>query len=308
MAFLALDLGGSHATCALVDRGSVLASEHIALVQTKSLEPVLPELTRSLKRMLQTATSPVEGLGVGFCGLVDSTTNRVTSTNGKFVDALQFDFDHWSVSSFNMPLRLENDARLALRGEMSAGAAKGFSDVVLFTLGTGIGGVAAMDGRPLRGAHGQAGVLAGHVPVRMGGRCCTCGGHGCAEAEASGWALPAICREWPGFETSVLAQRNLNFLELFRAAGEGDRVAIEVRDHCMEVWGMMTVAAVHAFDPQLVIFGGGVMGAATQILPFVREYVSDNAWTPWGKVRVEAAALGTMAGLLGVPTLFGKET
>ena len=307
MAFLALDLGGSHATCAVVDRGSVLASEHIALTQTTFIEPALPEITRSLKRMLQTTTSPVEGLGVGFCGLVDSTTNRVTSTNGKFVGALQLDFVHWSERSFGLPLRLENDARLALRGEMSAGAAKGISDVVMFTLGTGIGGVAAMDGQPLRGAHGQAGVLAGHVPVRMAGRRCTCGGRGCAEAEASGWALPAICREWPSFAASVLSRRAITFLELFRAASEDDRVAIEVRDHCLEVWGMMTVAAVHAFDPQLVIFGGGVMGAAAQILPFVREYVSNNAWVPWGDVRVEPAALGTMAALLGVPALFGKE-
>ena len=307
MAFLALDLGGSHATCALLEPGSVIASGHIALPWTELLVPVLPQITAAISRLIETTSVRPEGLGVGFCGLVDAGSNRVASTNGKFEDALEFDFEGWSRSAFGLPLRLENDARLALRGEMNAGAGQGFSDVVMFTLGTGIGGVAAMDGRPLKGIHGQAGVLAGHVPVRSGGRRCTCGGHGCAESEASGWALPALCREWPGFEFSALARGELNFRSLFAAAAEGDRVALGVRDHCLEIWGMMTVAAVHAFDPELVIFGGGAMGAAAQILPSIREYVGANAWTPWGKVRVEKAALGNMAGVLGVPNLFGKE-
>ncbi|HEX4156494.1 MAG TPA: ROK family protein [Acidobacteriaceae bacterium] len=307
MLFLALDLGGSHATCALVSGSSLVCSRHLPFGSTARFEPVLPEITHTLQELVAQAADPVEGIGVGFCGLVDAANNRVHSTNGKFEDGLTFDFPRWARESFDLPLRLENDARLALRGEMFAGAARGVSDLVMFTLGTGIGGVAAMAGRPLTGIHGQAGVLAGHVPVRAKGRPCTCGGRGCAEAEASGWALPSICREWPGFSSSALAGRELNFKSLFSAAAEGDPIATAIRDHCLEIWGMMAVAAVHAFDPELVLFGGGAMGAADQILPALQTYVDQNAWTPWGKVRVAPAALGSDAALLGVPTLFRED-
>jgi len=307
MAFLAVDLGGSHAGCALLEEGVIAISQQVALPPGQPFDVTLASLTAALMGCAQSAQTPLKGLGVGFCGLVDARRNRVTSTNGKYEEALGFDFEAWGQREFSLPVRLENDARLALRGEMAAGAARNSQDVVMFTLGTGIGGVAAMNGSPLVGAHGQAGVLAGHIPVRPNGRLCTCGAHGCAESEASGWALPAICRQWPHFADSILSGGDLNFRSLFSAAAGGDSVALQIRDHCMEIWGMMTVAAVHSFDPELVIFGGAVLGSAAQILPFLRQYVHANAWTPWGKVRLEAASLGNDAALTGVPSLFRKE-
>lgn len=308
MTFLGLDLGGTHAACSLIQGETVLATEHLHFADSALFAIVLPEITDSLQRLAATASEKVTGLGIGFCGLVDSRQNRVLSTNGKYEDTTTFDFQAWGQQQLGVPVRLENDARLALRGEMYAGAARGFTDVVMFTLGTGIGGVAAMEGKPLIGVHGQAGVLAGHVQVRAHGRRCSCGGQGCAEAEASGFALPAVCREWPGFSESSLAHANLNFKSLFDASAAGDPVAMEIREHCLTIWGMMTVSAVHAFDPQLVVFGGGAMGAADQILPFLQEYVNKNTWTHWGKPRLVAAHLGSHAAALGVPTLFdGSE-
>lgn len=308
MTLLGLDLGGSHASCSLIGDGTVLASEHLPLADTMTFSAVAPAIAALLQHLAGAAPSPVAGLGIGFCGLADSHRNVVLSTNGKYEDATSFDFDRWSRQSLGVPVRIENDARLALRGEMYAGAGRGFTDVVMFTLGTGIGGVAAMGGEPLVGVHGQAGVLGGHVPVRIHGRPCTCGGRGCAEAEASGWSLPALCREWPGFQQSKLATLPLNFRSLFACCDAGDQFAVEIRDHCLEVWGMMTVAAVHSFDPELVIFGGGAMGAAAQILPSLQQYVTANTWTPWGKVKLVAATLGDQAAALGVPTLFPSDS
>lgn len=308
MTLLGLDLGGSHAACSLISGQAVLATEHLSFADSTSLTAVLPEITSCLRRLAASAKEPVSGLGIGMCGLVDSRRNRVLSTNGKYEDTVMFDFETWSLQSLGVPVRLENDARLALRGEMYAGAAKGVADVVMFTLGTGIGGVAAMDGRPLVGAHGQAGVLCGHVPVRAHGRRCTCGGQGCAEAEASGWSLPMVCGEWPGFALSCLADKPLNFKTLFDCSAAGDKIAMEVREHCLTVWGMMAVAAVHSFDPELIVLGGGAMRAANQILPPLQQYVEQNTWTPWGKVRIAAAELGDQAAALGVPTLFAEGT
>src|SRR5215472_2982634 len=307
MTLLGLDLGGTHAACSLISGQTVLATEHLSFADTSTFVAVLSDVTACLNKLSAEAPEPVSGLGIGMCGLVDSRRNCVLSTNGKYEDTVSFDFQRWGHESLGVPVRLENDARLALRGEMYAGAGRGFSDVVMFTLGTGIGGVAAMDGAPLIGLHGQAGVLGGHVPVRAHGRKCTCGGQGCAEAEAAGWSLPAVCREWPGFAQSQLAHRKLNFKTLFELSEAGDRVAVEVRDHCLTVWGMMTVAAVHSFDPELVVFGGGAMGAASQILPTLQQYVDQNTWTPWGKARLVAAELGNHAAAHGVPTLFAER-
>lgn len=307
MTLLGLDLGGSHAACSLISGRTVLATEHLSFADSTRLRPVLPEVTNCLKRLARSANEPVSGLGVGMCGLVDSRSNRVLSTDGKYEDTVTFDFEDWGHQSLGLPVRLENDARLALRGEMYAGAARGSTDVVMFTLGTGIGGVAAMDGKPLVGAHGQAGVLCGHVPVRANGRRCTCGGLGCAEAEASGWALPTVCREWPGFAESCLADKPLNFKTLFDYSAAGDKVAIEVRDHCLTVWSMMAVAAIHSFDPELIVLGGGAIRAANQIVPPLQQYVEQNTWTPWGKVRIAVAELGDQAAALGVTTLFAGE-
>lgn len=306
MTLLGLDLGGSHAACTLIRETTVLATEHLSFADTTRFAAVEPEIVAALQRLAKSSPEPATGLGVGFCGLVDSRRNCVTSTNGKYDDAPAFDFDAWGRRTLGIPVRLENDARLALRGEMHAGAARGVADVVLFTLGTGIGGVAAMEGKPLLGAHSQAGVLAGHVQVRSDGRRCTCGGRGCAESEAAGWSLPLVCREWPGFARSSLAASALDFKSLFEAAAEDDTVAKEVLDHCLTVWGMMTVAAVHSFDPDLIVFGGGVMGSADHILPFLQKYVDESTWSPWGKARIVRALLGDHAAALGVPTLFAE--
>ena len=304
MNLLGIDLGGSHASCSLIRDQQVLATEHLSFADSTSFAAVLPEITTCLKRLSVRADGPVAGLGIGMCGLVDSRTNRVLSTNGKYVDTVSFDFAAWGRESLGIPVRLENDARLALRGEMYAGAAQGIADVVMFTLGTGIGGVVAMEGKPLIGVHGQAGVLGGHVQVRENGRVCSCGGHGCAESEASGWALPTVCKEWPGFAESQLARGELNFKSLFDCCDAGDAVALAIRDHCLNIWGMMSVTAVHCFDPELIVFGGGAMGAGDKILPFIQKYVNENTWTHWGKPRVVAAQLGSHAAALGVPTLF----
>jgi len=303
MTLLGLDLGGSHATCSLIHEKTIVADEHLSFADTTTFARVEPAIREALKKLAATSSEAVTGLGIGFSGLADFRTNRVISTNGKYEDAPSLDFNAWSQEAFSIPARIENDARLALRGEMYAGAAQGCNDVIMFTLGTGIGGVVAMGGQPFLGSRGQAGVLGGHVPVREGGRPCTCGGVGCAEAEAGGWALPDICKEWPGFATSALTEHPLNFKSIFQLSEQGDTVASEILDHCINIWSMMTVAAVHNFDPDIIVFGGGAIASAERILPRISDYVARHTWTRWSNPIIPAA-LGNKAAALGVPTLF----
>jgi glucokinase len=307
MAYLAVDLGGSHVTCGVVANGGLIASNTLAVPNSDKLSPLLPALSEMLLELVGAVGQSIDGIGLGFCGLVDEGKNQVVSTNGKFDDAPTLDLNDWARSSLDLPLRICNDARLALRGEMFAGAGRGSRNVVMFTLGTGIGGAVALDGRLPSGAHGLAACLAGHLPVVLGGRRCTCGGQGCAESEASGWALPELCKEQPGFVTSRLSKTEINFLNLFTLAEGGDTTAKRVRDHCLKVWGVVTVAAVLAYDPAIVIFGGGVMNAADIILPSIREYVWQHIWVPLSEPQIVVGELGNQAALYGVEPLFEEK-
>ena len=307
---LAVDLGGSHAACAVVEGREVLSGARVSLDGVQGLAETLPAITGALGRAARAAgvtLSDCVGLGLGFCGIVDSSAGRVLSTNAKYEDAPDLDLVAWCELEIGVPLFIENDARLALLGERHAGAAQGFDDVVMMTLGTGVGGAAMIDGRLLRGRHQQAGLLGGHLTAVFDGRPCTCGSRGCVEAEASTWALPAVCRDWPGFAESALADEPaLDFQALFTRARVHDRVAEEIRDRCLRVWSAAAVSMIHAWDPEVLVLGGGVMRTPRAVLPHVKEHVERHAWTPWGQVTVRAAALGEQAALLGaVPLVTG---
>jgi glucokinase len=310
MKALAVDLGGSHATCAIVEDRAILHSHTLATEGSKGLAPWLPLLAEALQTVAREAgakPSECAGLAFCFCGLVDHASAKVTSTNAKYDDAPDLDLRGWCEESLGVRFEIENDARMALLGESYAGAARGFEDIVMVTLGTGIGGATMIQGQLLRGKHSQAGCLGGHLPVLFTGRRCTCGAIGCAEAEAAGWSLPEVCRSTRDFASSPLSKENaITFERLFHYADAGDQVAIEVRERCLAVWGAATVALIHAYDPEIVVLGGGVMKRASTILPYLQNYVNEYAWTPWGKVSVRCAQLGNNAALLGaIPLLVG---
>jgi glucokinase len=305
-----IDLGGSHATIAVVQGAAVLASRELAMDPSLNLRPVLDQFAdamRELARKLELDPQLCLGVALGFCGLADARIGRVISTNKKYDDAPEIDFRSWSRKEIGLPFAIENDARMALLGERHVGAARGYDNLVMITLGTGIGGAAMIEGKLLRGKHAQAGCLGGHLPAKVGGRVCTCGAVGCMEAEASGWALPLMAKEWNGFRESELARRErIDFRAVFELAQAGDRVATEVRDYCLQVWATASVGLIHAYDPEMIVIGGGVMRSAGVILPYIQKFVHDHAWTPWGKVRIVAAELGNNAGLFGaVPLLSG---
>jgi glucokinase len=194
---------------------------------------------------------------------------------------------------------------MALLGERYAGAGAGSNDSVMMTLGTGIGTAVIMDGKLVRGKHFQAGCLGGHFTVDLDGRLCSCGARGCFEAEASTYALTGVCKNWPGFEASPLAREGMvDFAKLFHYADACDPVALQVRARCLRIWSACALSLVHAYDPELLILGGGVMSSSFPILSAIREHLSTYAWTPWGKVQCRPAALGRDAALFGALPLF----
>ena len=310
MKVLGIDCGGSHLSCGLIEDKKILAWEDIRTDAT-SLRQLLPTLADVLRNLCARAGSPLDscvGVGIGLPVVMDATTGETLSTLEKFRDLPDVDLSRWSMAELGLPARFENDARLALLGEHAAGAAAGAHDVVMITLGTGIGGAAMLQDRLLFSRLGQAGCLGGHLTVNLLGRRCVCGAIGCAEAEASTSVLPEVCREWPSFAGSKLAGVTpLNFDLLFQTADAGDRVANQVLSHCIRVWSALTVSLIHAYGPELILFGGGVMKRGEEILTPLREWVHKHMWTTSrGVPRIEVAALGNHAALFGAEALFSE--
>jgi glucokinase len=302
------DLGGSHLSVAVIQDKALLAARDVPVDSRLGLKVLLPLIETAIRELLASCAlqaSDCLGLALTLPSLVDFKEARVVSTNNKYPDATSVDLHGWCNRQFGLPLAVENDARAALCGEHFCGAGEGYADVLLLTLGTGIGSALIIDGAPYRARHVQGGNLGGHIPVALQGRKCTCGAIGCMEAEASSWSLPAIVAEWPGVENSSLSGLpSIDFKELFRHARAGDIIACQVVDRCIHVWSVGTVGLIHAYGPERVIFAGGIMSSADQILPRIQNYVTRHAWSPSGPVSIVPAKLGNHAALYGaVPIL-----
>jgi glucokinase len=306
---LAGDFGGTTIKLALVEGGRILARQRIPARAREGLASALVRVVRELRSLCRAAAvapARVSGFGLAFPGIIEPLTGRILSTpEGKFDDATTLDVPRWVEGRLGIPTWICNDANAALSGEWRFGAARDCRSVVMMTLGTGIGTSVIIEGTPLRGQHGQAGCLGGHLLANVHGPRCLCGNIGCLEAEASTWRLPAQARAHRKFQGSRLhGVRVLDYAAVFAAAGEGDDLAIELRDHALRAWAAGLVSLIHAYDPERVVVGGGIMRSATIILPRLRRYAATHAWTPWGKVRIMPAALGDDAGTLGVASLF----
>lgn len=281
----------------------MITCKTLAADRESHLGPMLPAFRHAFSECLDTAhldLAACSAVVLGFPGIVSARERRVLATNAKFDDAPSLNLEAWCKDVFGLPFLIENDARLALLGEHRSGAARGTRDAVMVTLGSGVGGAALLDGRLLQSAHGLAGTIGGHLPVVLDGALCSCGNRGCADVEASTVTLPSIYRRYTrGTDGMLRNEAKIGFAELFQAADTQDKPAIAALDYCLKVWSALTVALIHAYDPEVVVFGGSVMKRAAYILPRLQEYVKEHAWTPGRTVPLRAAELGSDAALFG---------
>ena len=310
MITLTADFGGRRIKLGLVKDGAMIAREVLpALADQPLMERLATVGTRLQALCAKNSIDPktCAGIGISYPSLIDSAQARILDHFGKFGDASAIDLRRWAQDTFGLPLAIDNDARMAMIGEWQYGAGHGCDNLVMITLGTGVGVSALVEGRVLRGAHGQASILGGHLTVRYGGRPCVCGNIGCAEAEASTAAVECLAREHPQFSESALAREPvLDYGAIFRLATAGDSCARALRDHSLRVWSALAVSLIHAYDPELLILGGGVMGSAETILPALSDYVECYAHTPSAKVRLLQSQCGDDAALLACEWLVQK--
>jgi len=303
---IGIDLGGTIIKIGLLKDSYLSENRTIKALSQSGLKIQLPELEKAIDQMLQSqgiTSKELLGIGFSFAGLVDSDKNVILSTNQKYDDAVNIDLVAWAKEKWNLPLWVENDARMALLGEWQHGNGKGYDDLVMLTYGTGIGSAVLMNGKLLHGKHFQSGNLGGHFVINYDGKPCTCGGHGCVEAEASSWRLPSMIKEHPDYENSSLKEEGFpDYKILITHANNNDKVAKDILDKCLRIYTAGIISMIHAFDPEIIILGGGIMNSEI-ILPELQSRIDKQAWTPWGKVRLIRALHLDTAALFGADYL-----
>lgn len=237
---------------------------------------------------------PPAALGISAAGLVDAAgENYLFGAHLPWRDApVRRRLEELT----GLPVVLDNDANCAAWAELTAGAARGFDSAVMVTIGTGIGGALVLGGRLVRGAHGLAGEF-GHMQAVPGGLACECGLRGCWEQYCSGRALERVTR--------VALGRHLDGPEVTAMALAGNEVARQAFASVGLWLGVGTAALVSAFDPQVVVVGGGVSAVGDLLLAPARAGLRDSLQgTDHRPVpEIVPASLGPEAGAIGAALL-----
>lgn len=253
----------------------------------------------------------IDGVGLAAAGFVDAAGERVM-----FAPHLPWRMDPTRArleDRWGVPVALDNDANCAARAEFALGRARGFTDVVMITLGTGIGGSLILARTLLRGHNGMAGEF-GHMQVVPDGRDCECGGTGCWEQYCSGNALvrfarshldrPTLLTELCGGDPGALTGPMVT-----EAARRGDAVALEGFATVGRWLGVGVANLVAAFDPELVVVGGGVSAAGDLLLGPAREALAASLVGAGHREipPLQQARFGPEAGIIGAADLARTE-
>jgi len=286
---IGVDLGGTKILAGIVARDGNIVRRHERATPQDSQEHVLAELEAAVAELLDES---IEAIGFGVPSPIDQVRGVVVRcVNVPLEDAPLRDRMH---ERFGIPVGLDNDANAAAIGEWRAGAGRGEDDVLMLTLGTGVGGGVISGGKPFRGRDGE-GAEFGHVVIVHDGRPCqgACTGRGHLETHASGSAATAAAQEV--FGPAVDAHR------LVRLANEGDGPAKELLAEVGRHLGSGLGSFVNVFGPRLVILGGGFgVAAYDHLLGPAEEVMRREALEPMrSSARVAKAELGTSAGLIG---------
>jgi glucokinase len=245
-------------------------------------------------------TNQIKSGGLAIKGLINSDTGVLENDIGAgqllaginlkkaFADELGFRFE------------VENDARAYAWGEYKFGAGKGSKALVCMTLGTGFGCSLIADGKPFCGSDSLGGLLGGHISIDKNGPECSCGNKGCLELYCSATALVKRIEK----EHSELSNYPDLLPEFFLRVKTGDVTYRNTFDSFISDLSIGIVNAIHAYGPDVVVLGGGVMNSADVILPPLIKLVHQRAWTvPRNKIEIKKSLLGNNAAAIGVAFL-----
>lgn len=307
-----VDLGGTKISAALSNLNGEVISQ--TTVPTKAEEGEIPVLNRiidSIEKVIKDGAvgyEDIKSIGIGSPGPLDAEKGTIIYTpnlpfkNFNLVDPIK--------NKFGVPVFLDNDANVAAIGEYMFGAGRGAKHIVFFTVSTGVGGGAVLNGKVYRG-HTSNALEIGHMTVAPDGPRCNCGNIGCVEATSSGTAIAKRGQEaiTSKVETSLRKYDKITSYEVFTEAAAGDEVCKGIIDNALNYLGIAVANAVSIFDPEIIIIGGGVSKAGDIVFDTVRNVVNKRCFKSMAEsVKIVPAGLGTDAGVIGAVALALIET
>ncbi len=295
----------------VVGEGMEVLHRNVAASHGRTREGVIDLLERELRAAIS-ARPAISAIGLGVPCTIDRS--RGVCVNSVHLPLAEVPIRDLIEERLGLPVSLDNDANLHALAEHRHGAARGATNVVLLTLGTGIGGGLIINGQPFRGSTG-AGAELGHMVVNEDGPRCHggCPNRGCIEAYASGTAIARealAAAEADPHSTLAHALEGGSMLDgraVTAAARAGDAAAIAILDNVGRHLGVALSGLANAFDPDVIVIGGGVMAAGELLLGPAREELRRRALPPQNEVPLVAAALGPDAGMVGAATLALEE-
>lgn len=304
MAVIAMDLGGTKLAGAILDRAGRISGKTVVPLEGRQGRAVGELICGEVTQLLEFARAQrvkVSAIGVCVPGISYSRTGKVWAPNipGWEDYPLKREIES-AVPKQSARVAIDSDRACCILGETWRGVAKGCRNAIFLAVGTGIGAGILIDGSILRGAHdiaGAIGWLALDRPFRPEYVQC-----GCFEYHASGEGLAKVAREIAARQGGQ--SRRWTAREVFAAYESGDLVAKEVLTQAVEFWGMAVANLVSLFNPEKIIFGGGVFGPATQFLEDI--HAEARKWAQpisVKQVKLQASKLGGDAGLYGAGCL-----
>ena len=299
-----IDLGGTFVKYALVSvSGDILFSGKLPVGGHATREETLDIIQLSIQLVVDKATEKdiqLQGIGIGSPGVVD---NGVVLGGADNLDRWEnVDLGNIFSSKFGMPVFADNDANVMGLGEVAFGAAKGNTDVIFITVGTGIGGAIVINGQLYGGYKNRGGEL-GHLTIKHDGIDCNCGGRGCLEAYASTSALIQQYADKTGKDVN-----EINGHYIIQRFNENEPEAVAcLKDHT-DYLGHGIAGFINTFAPQKVVIGGGISEAGQFYIDMIKEsafrYAMPDCST---NTDVVSATLGNNAGCMGAASLVFRD-
>ncbi len=301
-----VDVGGTTVKIGLFDReGNILEKWEIPTRTEGNGEKILPDIAEALEKKMEEKGLQKEdmaGVGIGAPGPIDK--------DGTVYEAVNLGWGVFSIRDTlqelcGMPVRAGNDANVAALGEMWKGGGQGYQNLVLVTLGTGVGGGILVNGEILNGATGAGGEI-GHIHIQDGEEdACGCGNHGCLEQYASATGIVRLANRILNTtdEDSVLRQGEVSAKTVFDAVKAGDRVAIQIAEAFGDYLGKGLAAIAGVVNPEAFVIGGGVSKAGDILFSFIEKNYRKYVFHGSRNARFTLATLGNDAGICGAAKL-----
>jgi len=296
---LGIDFGGTNLKVGVFsDDGEEIFFKEGLIKDIRNTSDLLQDILGYAKQIAEDFNLSQGGLAVK--GLVNKATGILESDIGLAKEFSGINLKNVFGDFLNMPFLIENDARSYAWGEWLFGAGQNSKVMSCLTLGTGFGSALVKDGKPYEGSDSLGGILGGHISIDKNGPECACGNRGCLELYCSATALKErILNELP-----ELSKENDPVKFFFENIRRGENNGEMVLDEFLNDLAIGIVNVVHAYGPEIVVLGGGVMESDDIIIPRINNLVSKRAWTvPKGKVSIVKSKLGNRAASLGAAFL-----